>query len=137
MSFHIFILRYCLFDNKYVQVLMQHRFLTAPASEVTEATTSMTTMTAPTTEFMATVSPYCIYEISEELVDNTYITQSNEVKNTKLVQLTHDSFVEKVRFETDDDSTPIGVLKLKETTVSIISGFCNVNSKYYFRNSRP
>ena len=69
------------------------------------------------------VTPYCIWTIEEVSADDGTGSKSNNVDNSTLVQLTHNSFVERVRFSVGYDTNPVGVLLLKESTVSTDRGY--------------
>ena len=61
----------------------------------------------------------------EEVVDTGNKEHSTTVNKKQVVRVTKDTYVEKVRFEGDEDKSPVGVLRPKEKEVSSASHFQN------------
>ena len=65
------------------------------------------------------VTPYqCPDIMAEEVIETGDKPHSDKVNNKTVVRLTEDTYVEKVRFEGINDTTPVGVLRPKEKGVS-------------------
>ena len=65
------------------------------------------------------VTPYvCENIMQEEVVDTTNKPHSQKVNGKEVVRIAADSYVEKVRFEGGNDTTPVGVLRPKDKHVS-------------------
>ena len=84
------------------------------------STRSGTTVPMPTTP---EVTSYCYSGYFEQEIDVSTQTQhsEDESQTTQLVQVTNATWVDKVKFTSDEDATPIGVLKPKTNRVSLFS----------------
>ena len=64
------------------------------------------------------MTPYqCPDIMAEEVVDTTDKPHSEKVNGKEVVRITADTYVEKVRFEGGNDTTPVGVLRPKDKHV--------------------
>ena len=75
----------------------------------------------------------CPDDMIEQIVDIDSKEHSTKINNKQIVRVTKNDFVEKIRFEGQDSSTPVGVLRLKEKTVSPSFLLCwNIDNQLAF-----
>ena len=79
-----------------------------------------TTVPMPTTP---EVTNYCYYQYFEQEIDieTQTLHSQNDSQPKQLVQVTNATWVDKVKFTSEGDPTPVGVLKPKTRRVSLIS----------------